>query len=172
MLDTDALVENEAAAMPTLGHGLIASRLQRALGDFVEEHGLGLVFSARTSFRVGTEPKDPDLAYVSKGRLSGLPADLDVDADFAPDLVVEIASRSDTLATISRKVRAYLDVGVGAVWVVNPWLRTVEVFRADGHHALLSEFDGEPFGADRFVRLALGAQGAILPSHERIPTIP
>jgi len=31
--------------------------------------------------------------------------------------------------------------------VVNPWLRTVEVFRADGHHALLSESDalrGDP----------------------------
>ena len=63
------------------------------------------------------------------------------------ELAGEIASRSDTLATISRKVRAYIDVGVGAVWVVNPWLRTVEVFRADGHHTLLSESDalrGDP----------------------------
>lgn len=120
MLDTAPLVESEPVALPTLGHGLIASRLQRALGDFVEEQGLGYVFSAQTSFHVGAEPKEPDLAYVSKGRLSGLPADLDVDADFAPDLAVEIASRSDTLATISRKVRAYIDVGVQVVWVVNP----------------------------------------------------
>ncbi len=43
MLDTDVLVESEAGAMPTLGHGLIASRLQRALGDYVEERGLGLL---------------------------------------------------------------------------------------------------------------------------------
>ncbi len=148
MLDTAPLeVESEPAAAPTLGHGLIASRLQRALGDFVEAQGLGYVFSAQTSFRVGAEPKEPDLAYVSKGRLSGLPTDLDVDADFAPDLAVEIASRSDTLATISRKVRAYIDVGVQAVWVVNPWLRTVEVYQANGQPVLLSESEslrGDP----------------------------
>jgi len=147
MLDTGVLVESEPVATPTLGHGLIASRLQRALGDFVEERGLGFVFSAQTSFRVGTEPQEPDLAYVSRERLAGLPANLDVDADFAPDLAVEIASRTDTLATISRKVRAYIDVGVQTVWVVNPWLRTVEVFQANGHKALLSEGEslrGEP----------------------------
>lgn len=149
MLDTTSLAESEAAEMPTLGHGLIAARLQRALGDFVEERGLGYVFSAQTSFRIGSEPKEPDLAYVAKGRLAGLPADLDVDADFAPDLAVEIASRTDTLATISRKVRAYIDAGVQVVWVVNPWLRTVEVFRADGHRALLS--DGESLRGDPLV---------------------
>ena len=139
--------ESEAEAAPTLGHGLIASRLQRALGDFVEGHGLGYVFSAQTSFRIGSEPKDPDLAYVSRERLASLPADLDVDADFAPDLAVEIASRTDTLATISRKVRAYIDAGVQTVWVVHPWLRTVVVFRADGRDALLTERDalhGDP----------------------------
>lgn len=147
MLDAAQVVESEPEAMPTLGHGLIASRLQRALGDFVEDRGWGYVFSAQTTFRVGSEPKEPDLAYVSKARLSGLPPDLDVDADFAPDLAVEIASRTDTLATISRKVRAYIDVGVQAVWVVNPWLRTIEVFRADGHHVLLGETEalrGDP----------------------------
>ncbi len=123
-------IEGEAEdTWPTLGHGLIASRLQQALGLFVEKHGLGHVFSAQTFFRIGTETRDTDLAYVAKERLANLPPDLDVDADFAPDLAVEIASRTDALANISRKVSAYLDAGVQAVWVVNPWLRTVEVYR-------------------------------------------
>jgi len=122
MLDTAPSTESEPAVTPTLGHGLIASRLQRALGDIVEDRGPGPVFSAQTSFRVGSEPKDPDLA-------------------------VEIASRTDTLSTICRKVRAYIGAGVQAVWVVNPWLRTVEVFRPDGHNTLLSEAEslhGDP----------------------------
>jgi len=105
----------------TLGHGLIASRLQQALGPFVEKHDLGHVFSAQTFFRIGTETRDTDLAYVAKERLANLPPDLDVDADFAPDLAVEIAARTDALANISRKVSAYLDASVQAVWVVNPW---------------------------------------------------
>lgn len=125
-------------AMPTLGHGLIASRLQQALGPFVEKHDLGHVFSAQTFFRIGTDTRDTDLAYVARERLANLPPDLDVDADFAPDLAVEIASRTDALAAISREVSAYLAAGVQAVWVVNPWLRTVEVYRQDGQITVLT----------------------------------
>ncbi len=134
-------------AMPTLGHGLIASRLQQALGPFVEKHDMGHVFSAQTFFRIGTDTRDTDLAYVARERLANLPPDLDVDADFAPDLAVEIASRTDALAAISRKVRAYLDAGVQAVWVVNPWLRTVEVYRPDGQVTVLTRsqtLSGDP----------------------------
>jgi len=72
---------------------------------------------------------------------------LDIDADFAPDLAVEIASRTDTLANISRKVSAYLDAGVQAVWVVNPWLRTVDVYRTNGQVTALTRSDtltGDP----------------------------
>jgi len=134
-------------ARPTLGHSLIASRLQQALGPFVEKHDLGYVFSAQTFFRIGTDTRDADLAYVAKERLVNLPPDLDVDADFAPDLAVEIASRTDALASISRKVSAYLDAGVGAVWVVNPWLRTVEIYWLDGRVTVLTRSDtltGDP----------------------------
>jgi len=141
-------IEGEAErALPTLGHGLIASRLQQALGPFVEKHDLGHVFSAQTFFRIGTETRDTDLAYVAKERLANLPPDLDVDADFAPDLAVEIASRTDTLANISRKVNAYLDAGVQAVWIVNPWLRTVDVYRPNGQVTALTRLDtltGDP----------------------------
>jgi len=131
---------DEAAeeARPTLGHGLIASRLQQALGPFVEQHELGHVFSAQTFFRIGTDTRDTDLAYVAKERLANLPPDLDVDADFAPNLAVEIASRGDALAAISHKVSAYLDAGVQAVWVVNPWLRTIEVYRQGGQITVLT----------------------------------
>ncbi len=143
-----ATIEDEAeGAMPTLGHGLIASRLQQALGPFVEKHDLGHVFSAQTFFRIGTDTRDTDLAYVAKERLANLPPDLDVDADFAPDLAVEIASRTDALAGISHKVSAYLAAGVQAVWIVNPWLRTVEVYRPDGRVTVLTRSEtltGDP----------------------------
>lgn len=145
--DVGAIRDDAEDAMPTLGHGLIASRLQQALGPFVEKHDMGLVFSAQTFFRVGTDMRDTDLAYVTKERLANLPPDLDVDADFAPDLAVEIASRTDALASISRKVSAYLAAGVQAVWVVNPWLRTIEVYRPDGRVTALTRSDtltGDP----------------------------
>lgn len=145
--DVETMGDEAEEAMPTLGHGLIASRLQQALGSFVERHGLGHVFSAQTFFRIGAETQDTDLAYVAKERLANLPPDLDVDADFAPDLAVEIAARTDALASISRKVKAYLDAGVQAVWVVNPWLCTVEIYRPGGQVTVLTKSDtlsGDP----------------------------
>ncbi len=155
----DAEEEN---VMPTLGHGLIASRLQQALGVYVEKHDLGYVFSAQTYFRIGAETRDTDIAYVKKERLAALPSDLDVDADFAPDLAIEIASRSDTLAAISRKAASYLAAGVQAVWIVNPWLRTIEVYRPHGSVTVVART--EDLKDDSIVPVFSVALSAIFPS--------
>lgn len=48
-----------------------------------------------------------------------------------PVLAVEILSPSDTQDDILLKVRDYLDSDVKLVWVVEPWFRTVTVYRTD-----------------------------------------
>ncbi len=49
----------------------------------------------------------------------------------SPILAVEILSPSDTQDDILLKVRDYLDSDVKLVWVVEPWFRTVTVYRTD-----------------------------------------
>ena len=58
-----------------------------------------------------------------------------------PDLVVEVASPSDSRPQIHDKARMWLSHGVRLVWVVHPDTRTVDVHRADRDAGTLGEED-------------------------------
>ena len=126
--------------LPTLAHGAIIVRLGRFLDEYVTARDAGLVCGPQTTFKmVGTPPtRYPDLAFVRKDRL---PANLDTDADFAPDLAVEVVSGSDTFGDVDAKVRQYLDSGVRLVWLVDPVLHTVTVYAPDRRPRLYTEAD-------------------------------
>lgn len=47
-----------------------------------------------------------------------------------PELVVEIRSKNDTGAYLTRKVTKYLKIGVQLVWVIDPQAKTVIEHRA------------------------------------------
>jgi Uma2 family endonuclease len=64
----------------------------------------------------------------------------------APDLAVEVLSRSDNPVDVQQKIRDYLEAGARLVWVAAPQARTVTVYRPDGSARLLREpesLDGE-----------------------------
>jgi Uma2 family endonuclease len=131
---------------PTLAHGAIIVRLGRFLDEHVTARDAGLVCGPQTTFKmIGTPPtRYPDLAFVRKDRL---PTNLDTDADFAPDLAVEVVSASDTFGDVDARVRQYLDSGVGLVWLVDPVLRTVASYAPDRQPRLYAEADdlrGDP----------------------------
>jgi Uma2 family endonuclease len=140
-----APVESEEH-LPTLAHGAIVVRLGRFLDEYVTAHDAGLVCGPQTTFKmVGSPPtRYPDLTFVRKERL---PANLDTDADFAPDLAVEVVSGSDTFGDVDAKVRQYLDSGVRLVWLIDPILRTVTTHAPDRRPQLCAESDdltGDP----------------------------
>jgi len=139
---TDVLIppQIEDDTMPTLRHGVIIMRLGTYLTEFVTARGLGIVCAPQTTFKVvGSPPtREPDLAVVAR---SHVPVDLDAEADFAPDLAVEVVSRSDTFGSVAIKVQQYLDSGTQIVWVVRPEIRTVEVYHPGSAPSMISSGD-------------------------------
>jgi Uma2 family endonuclease len=87
----------------SLEHGAIGIRLERYLDTYVEEQGLGLVCNSRTTYRfVGERPtRFPDLSFVSRDRL---PDRIDQNANFAPDLAVEVLSKGDDASEVDKKI--------------------------------------------------------------------
>src|SRR5207302_580910 len=71
----------------------------------------------------------PDAAFVVK---NSLPVRTSPEGylETIPELVVEVRSKNDTLAELRAKAREYLDAGVQIVWVTNPALKTVTVYRS------------------------------------------
>jgi len=114
-------------------HGVIAGRLFARLYQFAESHGVGYVLMAETGFILSEEPvtlRAPDVAFVRRERVptGDLPEQF---AHFAPDLVVEVLSPSDTYSALAEKVGDWLEAGVALVWVVDPQGKKGYIYRKE-----------------------------------------
>jgi Uma2 family endonuclease len=137
------LVRGVVITMPPPGgrHGACCSRVDRRLGTFVEERGLGTVCANDTGFITERDPdtvRGPDLAFWSKDRLPEVPESY---IEVPPDLAVEVVSPNDHYSRVQNKVRQYLSRGVRIVWVVDPEDRSVTVYRSLQQAAILGEKD-------------------------------
>jgi len=113
------------------GHGEIASRIAMFLGNFVEEHDLGVVLAAETGFYVERSPdlvRAPDASFVRKARIPK--AEWNNFFSGVPDLAVEVVSPGDTPRVVAEKVNMWLAHGTISCWVADPKLMTVTIHRA------------------------------------------
>ena len=121
-------------------HGVVAMRIGRYIGNFVEEHDLGLVFAAETGFKIASDPdlvRAPDASFVRKDRVaSGLPKRGYFEG--VPDLAVEVASPDDTKRELAEKINMWLAHGTTSCWVADPPTRTVTIHRTGRPPILLT----------------------------------
>lgn len=103
----------------------IASRINRRLGNFVEERDLGYITGEAGGYMVSGERYAPDVAFLAKGK----PLSQHGYNPVAPDLAVEVdfPSTYESQKTLRTKVVNYLAAGT-VVWVVLPEAQEVEVY--------------------------------------------
>ena len=124
-------------------HGKIVTRLVMRLGAFVEPRGLGTLVASDSGVWLERDPdtvREPDVAFTSVERLP-LDAWNTGYAETVPDLVVEVASPSDSRREVHDKAHMWINHGVRLVWVVQPETRTIDVYRPGGEVATLGEQD-------------------------------
>ena len=112
---------------PTMEHGEVSSNLVILLGTYIRQHRLGRIYTAETTFQIGQGGRKPDVAFVSQERL---PENRRRASPIPPDLAIEVVSPTDRTYEIQEKVSEYLDAGAQMVWVVEPVLKTVTVYRS------------------------------------------
>ena len=143
------LVEGVLVEKPMgLRESLLAGVLISALRAFVIPRNLGLVTAPDGTLEILTGlVRIPDVAFVSWARLPKGKVPSEPVPHLAPDLAVEILSRSNTPEEMERKRREYFQAGASVVWLVDPDTRTVVVYTAPEQSKLLAEIDtltGEP----------------------------
>ena len=124
-------------------HGAIVMNLGIELGNFVKPRRLGWLVASDSGVWLERDPdtvREPDIAFTSAEKIP-LDARITGYAEVAPDLVVEVASPSDSRREVHDKARMWLSHGVRLVWVVRPETRTVDVYQADGGTSTLGEED-------------------------------
>ena len=93
-------------------HGHAQSRITVLLSQLVTHPGRGAVeFAIETPKGV----KLPDVVWISEKRWCGIPADVEA-SPVAPEICIEVLSKSNTAAEIDEKRRLYFDRGAVEVW--------------------------------------------------------
>jgi Uma2 family endonuclease len=136
------LVKGELRTMPPAGfeHGAVGINLSTPLDQHVKRDHLGVVVAAETGFLLERDPdtvRAADIAFVRSERIAqfGVPKKY---FPGAPDLAIEIVSPGDTINEVDEKVQTWLASGTTLVWVVNPRQKTVSVYHAHQHPAILT----------------------------------
>ena len=125
------------APSPTVIHQLLIRNLSYALHRHVTGKNLGHVLFAPIDVQISEEPfrtRQPDVLFTSKQRSGFTDRDslLGVQLlDFAPELVVEVLSPSDTRSKMEEKLADYQKIGVLECWLVSPEAETVEVLKLE-----------------------------------------
>jgi len=142
---------------PAIPHARTVSALSQDLrsfdeppGDPGQPDGWWIIYEPELHF--GADVLVPDLAGWRRERLPSLP---DAPAfTLAPDWVCEVLSRSTAPLDRARKMPIYARRGVTHLWLIDPQLRTLEVYRREDDHWRVVESHGgssgvraEPFAA-------------------------
>lgn len=124
-------------------HGEIVVELSAELRNFAKPRGLGRVAASDAGVLLEREPdtvREPDIAFfsvekIARGvRVRGY-------YEVVPDIVVEVASPSDSTREVNDKARMWLSYGVRLVWVVYPDARRVDVHPQAGSMRTLTDGD-------------------------------
>ena len=108
----------------------IAAVLIMILGEFVEDHDLGIVYATDATMRILPGiVRMPDVSFVSWKRLPGRELPMEAIPDLVPNLAIEVLSVSNTPKEMKRKLREYFEAGVEQVWFVDGEAETFEVFK-------------------------------------------
>ncbi len=121
--------------MPPTG-GISSNKEAKAIAyllTWVESNNLGEVFSSSAGFRLANSAvRSPDAAFVAKDRLpQGWDEGEDRFLDLAPDLAIEIRSKTDSLSQLQAKMQEYIANGVKLGWLIDRQNQQAFVYRSD-----------------------------------------
>jgi Uma2 family endonuclease len=125
-LDEGELVE---MTLPRPRHQIAVARLLFQLETYIRMNPVGLILPSDTPFLLRRDPdvlRGPDIAFIRTERAAGI--DLDKVIEGAPTLAIEVASPSDRITALLKKVFQYLEAGAAEVWLVLPEPREVHIY--------------------------------------------
>jgi Uma2 family endonuclease len=122
----------------------VETRVGRLIGAYCDDKSLGAVFGSSLGYQCFPDRprriRKPDVSFIGADRLTPelFPEGY---CPIAPDLAVEVISPGDLAREISEKIEEYFGVGVQLIWVIDPEVRVVDVYRPNGPNSRLHDAD-------------------------------
>jgi Uma2 family endonuclease len=125
---------------PSKYHGFVCSNVNRILGIYASQVKNGYPCSNDSGIQVEDDPdtvRGPDLAfYVDDQTADTMERKYAIEP---PRLVVEVLSPNDQQSKTNKRISQFLMRGVPLVWLVDPEVRSVTVYRRDRYHVVVDE---------------------------------
>ncbi len=120
------LVKGELVALASgiPRHAWIRDRLMIRLSGYLDAERIGIALTEVDCRTTGDTVRRPDLSYFSRERWLLVDPDR-IPLPFAPDIAVEILSRSEKAVEVNSKVAEYFAGGSLEVWLIDP--KNIEV---------------------------------------------
>jgi Uma2 family endonuclease len=118
----------------TMGYyeSVVAAVLIRLLGQFAEEHDLGIVLGEAGTLQIlPNQVRIPDVSFISWAKFPNRQLPREPIPALAPDLAIEVLSEGNTEAEMQRKLRDYFGAGVRLVWYVDPRTLSAKAYTAE-----------------------------------------
>jgi Uma2 family endonuclease len=111
--------------------GRCSAEVLRQLGEWNRRTRAGVVFDSSTGFHLPDGSLlSPDASWIRRERWERLgPEEREGFGSFCPDAVFEVHSSSQTLQELRQKMQSYLRNGAIVGVLIDPYARTVEVYR-------------------------------------------
>ena len=121
---------------PSWEHQTIVGNLYTALRTYGQTHHTGRAMISPLDVLVRKIPRlqvrQPDVFFITTDKVRLTEGTLRSGIlEAVPELVVEVASDSETENRLSGKLRDYYAIGVSEVWIVRPETQSVELLRRD-----------------------------------------
>ncbi len=113
-------------------HSLVTANALRMLDEVVRPGRFGKVLTGHVGFYTRHNPdtvRGADVVFISTARFERRTTELTF-LDVAPELVIEVLTRDETVNDLAAKLREYFSADVKLVWVVDPRARRVYAYRS------------------------------------------
>jgi Uma2 family endonuclease len=126
---------------PFIRHQKVVVALVKLFASYAAEHG-GLVLCSPIDIVLSQyDVLQPDVVWLGKERCASLNPDAAIEG--APDLAVEVTSRTTELRDRRRKKQLLGRYGLPEYWVIDPVRRSLEIYaQRSGFLALVRDYGG------------------------------
>jgi Uma2 family endonuclease len=122
--------------------GLLAVRIAKLLGIFVDTRGLGLVNGAGGMTRLlDLQIRLPDVAFYPWSLFPNRELPRQAAPRLVPALAVEVLSPGNTKREMQLKLEEYFEAGTKLVWYVDPATNTIAVYTSTQNPTVLTTSD-------------------------------
>jgi len=137
--------DGEIEVMPPAGidSGDENAEIIAQLRLWAKRDGRGIGFDSNTGFVLPNgATRSPDAAWVSRAARERLsPEERKAFPRLCPEFVIELASPSDSLPRLKRKMREWIENGAQLAWLIDPRSRTAWVYRANSDPLMVENPD-------------------------------